>query len=379
MVALWFRLIRLSPFVARVFTRSGAMPEHYRHDGVRITHDPYAPGMAEKYGLPGKTDNEGFDPYADSVGAGIYGGRVKRDALGMVVIGKQYQNHNPRPGPVYNGGGYTPMSEALKDLSALSNLLDKYPDLVNDVSTGGALPLHMCGMGGANQMATEILVQRGGDIEALDTYGFTPLHRMASNNLAHGARVLLEAGADPMTKGACGQTPMAIAQSSAAKGVIKVLQEFSQQKQVPTFKVSVMGAGIEAVNGEYEVRDAAKIPEKFALVCQQNGWNTQDMWQKLADPQNPRTVWFEAPNKSYIYFNAADGHWWLDGPDGLGVYKARASRFAVPAFPRGSGGAFGWFPLDETSNPVPSFLIHRNVKAKVEVSQQGGQQRVITS
>ena len=30
--------------------------EHYRADGVRITHDPFAPGMAEKYGMPGKTD-----------------------------------------------------------------------------------------------------------------------------------------------------------------------------------------------------------------------------------------------------------------------------------------------------------------------------------
>ena len=30
--------------------------EHYRADGVKITHDPYAPGMAEKYGMPGKTD-----------------------------------------------------------------------------------------------------------------------------------------------------------------------------------------------------------------------------------------------------------------------------------------------------------------------------------
>ena len=40
----------------------------YRKDGVRITHDPFAPGMIEKYGAPGKTDNEGFDPYADAVG-----------------------------------------------------------------------------------------------------------------------------------------------------------------------------------------------------------------------------------------------------------------------------------------------------------------------
>jgi len=84
------------------------MATHYRKDGVRITHDPYAPGMADKYGTPGKTDNEGFDPYADTVGPGIYGGIVKRDNDGQVLTGQQYQNHNPRPGPIYAGGGYTP-------------------------------------------------------------------------------------------------------------------------------------------------------------------------------------------------------------------------------------------------------------------------------
>ena len=52
---------------------------------VRITHDPYAPGMVEKYGRPGETDNEGFDPYADSVGPGIYGGVVRRDEDGQVA------------------------------------------------------------------------------------------------------------------------------------------------------------------------------------------------------------------------------------------------------------------------------------------------------
>ncbi len=83
-------------------TMVAGVPDHLiRSDGVRITHDPYAPGMAEKYGAPGKTDNEGFDPYADTVGPGIYGGIVKRDDQGQVVIGEQYQNHNPRPGPVY--------------------------------------------------------------------------------------------------------------------------------------------------------------------------------------------------------------------------------------------------------------------------------------
>lgn len=336
------------------------MAAHYRADGVRITHDPYAPGMAEKYGAPGKTDGEGFDPYADTVGPGIYGGRVQRDQLGMVVIGRQYQNHNPRPGPLYAGGGYTPVNDALRDPHRLAQLLDKFPDLANDVSTGGATPLHMCGMGGAKHAAAELLIQRGADIEALDTYGFTPLHRMASNNLVEGARVLLNAGADPLTKGACGQTPMAVAEAGAAKGVIRVLREFSQQRVVPITGVTIMGAGVDAVNGDYRVRDGASIPEKFALVCEQNGWNTTQMWQKLSGAGGRQPVsWFEHPNKSYIYFNLADKHWWIDGPDGLGVFKAAGPPGAVPGYPKGAGGAFGWFPLSPASNPVPSVLIHR--------------------
>ena len=59
-----------------------------------LDYDPYAPGMAEKYGLPGSTDPEGFNPYADTVGPGIYGGSIERDSSGKVVIGEQYQNHN---------------------------------------------------------------------------------------------------------------------------------------------------------------------------------------------------------------------------------------------------------------------------------------------
>lgn len=35
---------------------------------------------------------------------------------------------------------------------------------------------------------------------AVDTYGYRPLHRMASNNLAVGAEALLAAGANPNPK-----------------------------------------------------------------------------------------------------------------------------------------------------------------------------------
>jgi len=301
--------------------------EYYRPDGVRITHDPYARGMAEKYGLPGKTDDDGFDPYADSVGAGIYGGIVKRDANGQVIVGTQYQNHNPRPGPVYAGGGYTPVCMALGNNDRLAALLTKHPDLVNDISTGGAQPLHNCGMSQKNQLSTTLLISRGADIEAVDTYGYTPLHRMASNNLAIGAKALLDAGADPAFEGGAGHTAMDVARSSRAQAVLNVLQEHgSRRASVPITRIVVEGAGISEVNGEYLATDGAEIPGGFRAVCEQQGWDTSQMWAKLNTGQR----WFKASNEAYIYWNAADRNWWIDAPDGNGVYKAVAPAHAPP-------------------------------------------------
>jgi hypothetical protein len=199
---------------------------YFRADGVRITHDPYAEGMAEKYGAPGATDAEGFDPYGDTVGPGIYGGVVRRDAAGAVVIGAQYQGHNPRPGPVYAGGGYTPTSRLLSagDAAALAAWLDRFPELANEVSTGGATPLHVCGMSRGAAALTALVAARGGALEAEDTYGFRPLHRMASNNLAAGVRALLAAGADARATTARGETALQIARASHATDVIAVLE-----------------------------------------------------------------------------------------------------------------------------------------------------------
>lgn len=202
----------------------GGDGHYYRQDGVRITHDPYAPGVAEKYGLQGATDADGFDPYADTVGPGIYGGEVERDpASGAVVIGTQYQSHNPRPGPVYKGTGYSIVSRAIHaGPAALTALLADYPQLAAEISTGGATPLHMCGMSQSGQRCTQILIDAGADIEALDTYGMTPLQRMASNNLAAGAAALLAAGARPDA----GRRPSAVqlASEAGAEAVLALFQ-----------------------------------------------------------------------------------------------------------------------------------------------------------
>jgi len=210
----------------------GKRDVHYRQDGVRVTHDCDAPGMREKYGGRGECDPEGFDPYADTVGPGIYGGNVQRDAEGRVVVGRQYQNHNPTPGPVYAGTGYTEMAEAIHsgDPNAVLDLLRRKPHLLEDVSTGGARPLHICGMSRQGQRATSVLVAMGADVNALDTYGYTPLFRMASNNLADGAQVLLRGGADLQFVSSSGESAASIARQSHAWDVLTVLR--SERKRI---------------------------------------------------------------------------------------------------------------------------------------------------
>eukprot|EP00191_Tetraselmis_sp_GSL018_P017776 CAMPEP_0177580924 /NCGR_PEP_ID=MMETSP0419_2-20121207/1850_1 /TAXON_ID=582737 /ORGANISM="Tetraselmis sp., Strain GSL018" /LENGTH=202 /DNA_ID=CAMNT_0019069885 /DNA_START=184 /DNA_END=792 /DNA_ORIENTATION=+ len=199
-------------------------------DGVRICHDPYSPDMASKYGNPGETDVEGFDPYMDTVGPGIYGGRVQRDSTGKIIVGRQYQNHNPFPGPVYAGGGYTDISRALlRGEGSLRALLNEQPELIKEISTGGATPLHICGMNGKAQNWTEFLISLGADVEAVDTYGYRPLHRMASNNLHVGAEALLRAGSDPNALTYSGETPLGIALASEAHGVVKILKAYGAQ------------------------------------------------------------------------------------------------------------------------------------------------------
>lgn len=191
-----------------------------------------APGMSEKYGLPGNTDPEGFDPYADTVGPGIYGGSVRRTPEGDIVIGKQYQNHNPRPGPVYDGNGYSLMSRAIQmGPTKVKELLEDFPQLKDEVSTGGARPLHICGMSHQGELSTQVLIQAGADIYAQDTYGYTALHRMASNNLAVGGTALVQAGMDPNSPvDGADSTPIEIARRSRAIQFLMAMEKLGHYK-----------------------------------------------------------------------------------------------------------------------------------------------------
>lgn len=144
---------------------------------------------------------EGLDAESDSVGPGIYGGSVLRDETGAVVIGRQFEDHNALPGPVYTGDGYTALSAAIRrgNIDEVMRLLIAEPELADEVTTGGATPLHVCGMSQAGQRCTKLLCAArdwlGCDVDARDTWGYTALQRHATNDLAEGAQALLKAGA----------------------------------------------------------------------------------------------------------------------------------------------------------------------------------------
>ena len=105
-------------------------------------------------------------------------------------------------------------------------LLQDFPDLKEEVSTGGARPLMMCGMSRQNEKSTQVLIDAGADLFVQDTYGYTALHRMASNNLAVGGAALVQAGHDPNRRmEGADSTPIEIAKRSRAIQFLMKMQE----------------------------------------------------------------------------------------------------------------------------------------------------------
>ena len=180
----------------------------------------------------------GLDAESDSVGPGIYGGGVQRAADGTIVIGKQYEEHNSLPGPVYDGTGYTEMSQAVRTSpEAVATLLALRPELKDEVTTGGARPLHVCGMSQRGQRSAAVLLAAGVDeVDPVDTWGYTPLMRMATNNLGVGGAALLRAGADrlrPSGLEGTGDSARDLAIRLRSFDVLREIQRFELETGLP--------------------------------------------------------------------------------------------------------------------------------------------------
>lgn len=87
----------------------------------------------------------------------------------------------------------------------------------------------MCGMSPQGELSTQVLIDAGADLHATDTYGYTPLHRMASNNLAVGGAALVRAGVDPNARQTgADATPIDIARRSRAIQFLMAMQTLGQ-------------------------------------------------------------------------------------------------------------------------------------------------------
>jgi hypothetical protein len=165
----------------------------------------------------------GWNPYMDVVGAGVYGGIVKRDpATGSVLLGHEWPENNadwaygphnnvaPHKGlksPFLDMAQYTQTNRGYAHISnlvtsgdarALQQLFEQLGDdrpkrksLANLVMAGGARPLHMAGMtrGGNPKEVVRILIGEGADPNAMDAYAMTPLDRMLSNRVSSSAKL----------------------------------------------------------------------------------------------------------------------------------------------------------------------------------------------
>merc|ERR1711907_65380 len=167
----------------------------------------------------------GWNLPIDVVGAGVYGGIVKRNSKGKIIIGDEWPEDNfapPAHNPVHSRGsyldfshltssnrGYTVIAQVIQrgsesQLEALFQQLKNETDrkkLANLVMTGGARPLHMCGMGrgGDTSRLIEILIKYGADVSAKDNYELTPMDRLSSNSV-EGNMILKKHGAVPGRK-----------------------------------------------------------------------------------------------------------------------------------------------------------------------------------
>ena len=121
--------------------------------------------------------------------------------------------------------------------------------------------------------------------------------------------------------------------------------------------LQVQESGVESVNQGYKWQDASIIPPGFAKVCLTNKWDVEATWVHL----NRNRLWLRGTtNEAYIYFNSADGHWWIDEPNGSGVFIAKplvSNNNNNCDDQRDLPPIDGWKALSDDYEPLPTILI----------------------
>lgn len=149
------------------------------------------------------------------------------------------------PRVLLSAGGYTELSAAIRtNVEATEGVLVRTPELALEITTGGATPLHVCGMSSAGEHSTALVLDAcrwlgrasAEDIDVRDTWGYTALQRHATNNLAVGAAALLAAGASHTCASGLegtGDSARALALRLRSYAVLRVFQQHELAQGLP--------------------------------------------------------------------------------------------------------------------------------------------------
>ena len=119
---------------------------------------------------------------------------------------------------------------------AVTTLLCELPASAEELTTGGARPLHVCAMSQRGQHSAELLIAAGAAVDPIDTWGYTPLQRMATNDLGVGAAALLRAGADrlrPSGLEGTGESARELALRLRSFAVLREMQRYELERGLP--------------------------------------------------------------------------------------------------------------------------------------------------
>lgn len=105
------------------------------------------------------------------------------------------------------------------DFDTVETTLKYYPELINEMCSGGDTPLHFA----SSQRMVEYLLSQGASVNVKAFDGDTPLHNAALKGNTGVARALLQNGASVSAKSRTGQTPLHCAARNGSCEMVKLL------------------------------------------------------------------------------------------------------------------------------------------------------------
>merc|ERR1712098_241884 len=87
-------------------------------------------------------------------------------------------------------------------------------------------------MGSMKSNMMKVILSLGADVDAVDNYGFSPLHHAVQNELISKVVVLLKAGANVNAQDFNRNTPLMFTGLNGNIGILKILLQFGADKHM---------------------------------------------------------------------------------------------------------------------------------------------------